>query len=168
MIQRRYVFPGVVEMNYQSRRRLGVNIYLIDGGSEFALIDVGFLAELPDVLAGANTLLQNDVELDGREIVFFSPSGCGDSPLGYWATDVPWVPTEATTSRDLRVNITVLVNGQPVRALIDTGAPMTMLDSGAARRLVVGVQVAVPGGQAEIETLGQRRQHLREVSLAAG
>jgi glyoxylase-like metal-dependent hydrolase (beta-lactamase superfamily II) len=50
MIQRRYVFPGVLEMNYQSRRRLGVNIYLIDGGSEFALVDVGFLAELPDVL----------------------------------------------------------------------------------------------------------------------
>jgi hydroxyacylglutathione hydrolase len=50
MIQRRYVFPGVLEMNYQSQRRLGVNIYLIDGGTEFALIDVGFLDELPDVL----------------------------------------------------------------------------------------------------------------------
>jgi glyoxylase-like metal-dependent hydrolase (beta-lactamase superfamily II) len=50
MIQRRYVFPGVLELNYQSGRRMGVNIYLIDGGSEFALIDVGFLDELPDVL----------------------------------------------------------------------------------------------------------------------
>src|SRR6516162_11442252 len=50
MIERRYVFPGVIEMNYQARRRLGVNIYLIDGGTEFALIDVGFLDELPDVL----------------------------------------------------------------------------------------------------------------------
>jgi hydroxyacylglutathione hydrolase len=50
MRERRYVFPGVVEMNYQARRRLGVNIYLIDGGTEFALIDVGFLDELPDVL----------------------------------------------------------------------------------------------------------------------
>jgi hydroxyacylglutathione hydrolase len=50
MIQRRYLFPGVLEMNYQSRRRMGVNVYLVDGGSEFALIDVGFLDELPDVL----------------------------------------------------------------------------------------------------------------------
>ena len=50
MIERRYVFPGVLEMNYQSKRRLGVNIYLIDGGTEYALIDVGFLDELPDVL----------------------------------------------------------------------------------------------------------------------
>jgi glyoxylase-like metal-dependent hydrolase (beta-lactamase superfamily II) len=50
MLDRVYVFPGVIEMNVQARRRLGVNIYLIDGGSEYALIDVGFLDELPDVL----------------------------------------------------------------------------------------------------------------------
>ena len=50
MIERRYVFPGVIEMNFQAKRRMGVNIYLIDGGSEYALIDVGFLDELGDVL----------------------------------------------------------------------------------------------------------------------
>lgn len=50
MVPRQYIFPGVIEMNVQARRRLGVNIYLIDGGSEYALIDVGFLDELPDVL----------------------------------------------------------------------------------------------------------------------
>jgi glyoxylase-like metal-dependent hydrolase (beta-lactamase superfamily II) len=47
---RRYIFPGVIEMNVQARRRLGVNIYLIDGGDEYALIDVGFLDDLPFVL----------------------------------------------------------------------------------------------------------------------
>lgn len=50
MVERRYVFPGVIEMNVQSGRHLGVNIYLIDGGTEYALIDVGFLGELSDVL----------------------------------------------------------------------------------------------------------------------
>ncbi len=50
MTERRYLFPGVIEMNVQARRRLGVNIYLIDGGDEYLLIDVGFLDELPDVL----------------------------------------------------------------------------------------------------------------------
>jgi len=50
MVERHYLFPGVIEMNVQARRRLGVNIYLIDGGSEYALIDVGFLDELPEVL----------------------------------------------------------------------------------------------------------------------
>ncbi len=50
MNERQYVFPGVIEMNVQARKRLGVNIYLIDGGTEWGLIDVGFLDELPEVL----------------------------------------------------------------------------------------------------------------------
>lgn len=50
MIERRYVFPGVIEMNVQARRRLGVNVYLIDGGTEYALIDVGFIEDLTRVL----------------------------------------------------------------------------------------------------------------------
>jgi glyoxylase-like metal-dependent hydrolase (beta-lactamase superfamily II) len=50
MLERRYLFPGVIELNVQARRRLGVNVYLVDGGSEYALIDVGFLDELPEVL----------------------------------------------------------------------------------------------------------------------
>ena len=50
MLERRYVFPGVIEMNVQARRRLGVNVYLIDGGNEYALIDVGFLDDLNVIL----------------------------------------------------------------------------------------------------------------------
>lgn len=50
MIERHYIFPGVIELNVQARRRLGVNVYLIDGGSEYLLIDVGFLDELAEVL----------------------------------------------------------------------------------------------------------------------
>ncbi len=42
MLARKYLFPHVIEMNYQAGRRLGVNVYLIDGGNEFILIDIGF------------------------------------------------------------------------------------------------------------------------------
>ncbi len=66
MVPRRYVFPGVLEMNYQARRRLGVNIYLIDGGTEFALIDVGFLDELPDVL---ELIRQMDFSLSACKLI---------------------------------------------------------------------------------------------------
>lgn len=88
-----------------------------------------------DVIVGGNVLLQNDVEIDGKQIALFSPSGCDDTPLAYWADDVPWVPTEAVTDEDLRTVSTVQVNGQPVRALVDTGAPRTMLDASVARQL---------------------------------
>src|SRR5438093_2585851 len=50
MLQRRYLFPHVIEMNYQAGRRLGVNVYLIDGGSEFALIDIGYLDTVDEIV----------------------------------------------------------------------------------------------------------------------
>src|SRR5947209_7231077 len=42
MLRRKYLFPHVIELNYQAAKRLGVNIYLIDGGDEWVLIDTGF------------------------------------------------------------------------------------------------------------------------------
>jgi len=50
MLKRKYLFPHVIEMNYQAGRRLGVNVYLIDGGSEFLLIDIGYLETVDEIV----------------------------------------------------------------------------------------------------------------------
>ncbi|MBY0527571.1 MAG: MBL fold metallo-hydrolase [Gemmataceae bacterium] len=50
MLQRKYLFPHVIEMNYQAGHRLGVNVYLIDGGSEFLLIDIGFIDTVDEIV----------------------------------------------------------------------------------------------------------------------
>jgi glyoxylase-like metal-dependent hydrolase (beta-lactamase superfamily II) len=50
MLQRKYLFPHVIELNYQAGRRLGVNVYLIDGGSEFLLIDIGYLDTVAEIV----------------------------------------------------------------------------------------------------------------------
>ena len=50
MLARKYLFPRVIEMNYQAGRRLGVNVYLIDGGSEFLLIDIGYLETVTEII----------------------------------------------------------------------------------------------------------------------
>src|ERR1700694_3396693 len=50
MLARKYLFPHVIEMNYQAGRRLGVNVYLIDGGTEFALIDIGYLETVDEIV----------------------------------------------------------------------------------------------------------------------
>src|SRR5258708_3427617 len=50
MRQRKYLFPHVIELNYQAGRRLGVNVYLIDGGSEFLLIDIGYLDTVTEII----------------------------------------------------------------------------------------------------------------------
>ena len=50
MLKRKYLFPNVIEMNYQAGHRLGVNVYLVDGGSEFALIDIGYLDAVDEII----------------------------------------------------------------------------------------------------------------------
>jgi glyoxylase-like metal-dependent hydrolase (beta-lactamase superfamily II) len=50
MLARKYLFPHVIEMNYQAGRRLGVNVYLIDGGDEWLLIDIGFEDTVEEII----------------------------------------------------------------------------------------------------------------------
>ena len=50
MLPRKYLFPNVIEMNYQAGRRLGVNVYLIDGGNEFLLIDIGYIDTVEEII----------------------------------------------------------------------------------------------------------------------
>ena len=42
MLQRKPVFPHVIEMNYQAGQRLGCNVYLVFDGPDWLLIDIGF------------------------------------------------------------------------------------------------------------------------------
>lgn len=42
MLERRELFPNVIELNFQARRRLGCCVYLIFSGSEWMLLDIGY------------------------------------------------------------------------------------------------------------------------------
>ena len=42
MLERRELFPHVIEMNYQARRRMGCCVYLIHDADEWLLIDIGY------------------------------------------------------------------------------------------------------------------------------
>ena len=50
MRARKYLFPGVIELNYQAQRKLGVTVYLLDGGSEFALLDIGYEESVDEII----------------------------------------------------------------------------------------------------------------------
>ena len=53
MSVRRELFPHVIEMNYQARRRLGCCVYLVFDGDDWALIDIGYedtVAEIIDLI----------------------------------------------------------------------------------------------------------------------
>lgn len=42
MLERREVFPNVIELNYQARRRFGCCVYLVHSNNEWMLIDIGY------------------------------------------------------------------------------------------------------------------------------
>lgn len=50
MQKRKYIFPNVIELNYQAGRRLGVNVYLVESGDEWLLIDIGFEDTVDDIV----------------------------------------------------------------------------------------------------------------------
>ncbi len=50
MLSRRELFPNVIEMNYQARRRFGCCVYLVHDGGEWALIDIGYQDTLEDIV----------------------------------------------------------------------------------------------------------------------
>lgn len=57
---RKYLFPNVIELNLAAGRSFGVNIYLIDGGTEYLLLDVGQDDTFGEVI---ETLLKMDFPL---------------------------------------------------------------------------------------------------------
>ena len=50
MLQRKPVFPHVIEMNFQAGQRLGCNVYLVFDGPEWLLIDVGFDETVDEII----------------------------------------------------------------------------------------------------------------------
>ncbi len=50
MLQRKPIFPHVIEMNHQAGQRMGCNVYLVFDGHEWLLIDVGFLDSAEEIL----------------------------------------------------------------------------------------------------------------------
>jgi hydroxyacylglutathione hydrolase len=62
MLVRREIFPHVIEMNYQARRRLGCCVYLLHDQSEWMLIDIGYedtVAEIIDMIRQIDFSLAN-------------------------------------------------------------------------------------------------------------
>jgi hydroxyacylglutathione hydrolase len=74
MLQRKPVFPHVIEMNYQAGQRLGCNVYVVFDGSEWLMIDVGFdetvdeivelIRQLDFPLSSCKTLIATHADVD--------------------------------------------------------------------------------------------------------
>ena len=50
VLERKPVFPNVIEMNYQAGQRLGCNVYLVYDEKEWLLIDIGYEDTLDEIV----------------------------------------------------------------------------------------------------------------------
>lgn len=74
MLERKPVFPHVIEMNVQAGQRLGCNVYLIFDGKDWLLIDVGYeetveeivelIRQLDFPLSSCKTLIATHADVD--------------------------------------------------------------------------------------------------------
>jgi predicted aspartyl protease len=101
-----------------------------------------------DGILGQSTLHQFDVEYDLHRGMarLVKPEGCANTDMVYWAKPgAPFskMPLDTSSPEDLHTRAAVYVNGVKLRALFDTGAPLTFITQRAAER--AGVKTSDPG-----------------------
>lgn len=101
---------------------------------------------------GATFLLQGDLEFDLPEgkIRLFRPKNCDGDEVVYWGQAYAVAPMRPVT--DDSIQLTVQVNGAPIRAQLDSGADLsTMTLQGAAR---AGMTPGSAGMTADADSIG--------------
>jgi predicted aspartyl protease len=119
------------------------------------------LAEGVDMLLGEDFLHNFDVEFDlaHRSVRLFAPKNCDGVSLAYWTREVPGeVEIEPVRATQLamaygegpQIAFTVKINDRPIRAILDSGAPSSVLTREHAEG--AGVSSDSPGVVRSAET----------------
>jgi hypothetical protein len=99
-----------------------------------------------DAIVGEDFFQQTDVEFDlpHNAVRLFQPKDCEGVLLAYWAAQgASEIAMEPFYSDGPGIVVTVQINGQPMRALLDSGAGASVLDKVAAER--AGITPDSPG-----------------------
>ncbi|MDZ5646530.1 retroviral-like aspartic protease family protein [Nitrospirillum sp. BR 11828] len=96
-------------------------------------------------LLGEDVFRKFDVEFDLAHgvINLYQPRGCDSAFLGFWAENAMTADIHPVNPQNPKIAMDVTVAGQPVRAILDSGATHSVLSSQAAAR--AGVTPDTPG-----------------------
>lgn len=105
-----------------------------------------------------------DIDLAHGKLHLMQPSGseCRKLAMAYWTQDGNYQVVDLNPSQhsyDQRSFVTVIINGKKVQALLDTGAPVTVLSSKAAKR--AGIDLSSPQAKAGYTTSGIGAKNLK-------
>ena len=117
-------------------------------------------------VVGRDLLTNWDLEFDlaAKVVRLWTPQGCGDAVLAYW-TKEPDVADLRQEGRGEPYLVTLALNGRRAEAVLDSGAPTTILTPDAARR--AGVKAAdYRKGPSGIGGIGDHRLDSRIATLA--
>ena len=103
-------------------------------------ITIGFFLAGFIGLLGNDFFHQVDVEFDLAHgaVRLFQPRDCDGVSLAYWATDrIGEVEIDTVAEAHPQIVLTIRINGQPIKALLDSGASTSVLNKSDAARLGV-------------------------------
>jgi hypothetical protein len=110
-------------------------------------------------IIAADYMGRYDVEIDlaGGKLNYFSPDHC-DGRVVYW--QAPAVAIVPFRLRNSHIEVSATLNDREVRAILDTGAPITVFRADEARRLF-DITADTPGNTEIRELAAGQKQFLR-------
>ncbi len=120
MLQRKPVFPHVIELNHQAGTRLGCNVYLVFDGPEWILIDIGYEETVDEIV---EMIRQMDFPLSQCQTVIATHADV-DHIQGL--AKVKQLLKATTTSHPLAVE--PLTNGDRIKTFAEVAAQDIHLD----------------------------------------
>ena len=95
-----------------------------------------------DVLLGEDFLRAYDIEFDlaHQAVRLLQPRNCGEGDMAYWTQS--YNETPITETRGGKIEITVKLNGRPVRAILDSGAQTSVAVPTVAARAGVKLEAS--------------------------
>jgi predicted aspartyl protease len=115
-------FARVDELTIGTTRARGITLMIDDQNKG----EDGALA--PEMLRNFDL----DFDMGARTLNLFKPHPCSEHAV-YWTDDYAAIPFDITEAGHIR--LTVTLNGVPMRALLDTGSPGTLIGEGDAAPL---------------------------------
>ena len=77
MLQRKPIFPNVIEVNFQAGQVLGCNVYVVFDGDEWVMIDIGYEETVEEII---ELVRQIDFPLSQCKTLIATHAGRGPHP----------------------------------------------------------------------------------------